>query len=177
MTRHAHHHGTTDAPSSPAPVDTTDALGSPDALGTTGASSTTGGISGKRPRAALLLAGAVLAITPGLAAAEETGVSGVERTTPPRAEYACERGEFCLWTEQDYDGTIIRLDLRNTNPEECRPLPKGVKAHAFANRIDRHVTVYQDRNCSTEGDFSTFPGPDTFVPQSPYVVRAVQIWD
>ncbi|WP_019813320.1 peptidase inhibitor family I36 protein [Saccharomonospora saliphila] len=89
----------------------------------------------------------------------------------------CQRGEFCLWSEEDYNGDILRLDLRSTNPEACVALSGGMRAHAFANRIDRHVTVYQDQHCATEGDFSTYPGPGTFVPRSPYVVRAIKIWN
>ena len=161
-------------------VDRTEVNGVNGVGDTTGVSSATSGGAGttraKRIRAASLLAATVLTITPGIAAAE-TKVTGTEGLGRAGAEHACEQGEFCLWTEQDYGGTIVRLDLRNTNPEKCRPLPDGVEAHAFGNRIDRHVTVYQDRNCSTEGDFSTFPGPGTFVPQSPYLVRAVKIWN
>ncbi|WP_134713441.1 peptidase inhibitor family I36 protein [Saccharomonospora xinjiangensis] len=128
-----------------------------------------------RRRAALALSGLAIAFTPGVAAADTAGPT--TPTVPTRAEYACETGEFCVWPHADYGGPIVRLDLRNTNPDECRPLPDGVAARSFANRIDRHVTVYQDGECSTEADFSTYPGPGTFVPRSPYVVRAVQIWN
>lgn len=126
----------------------------------------------RRLRAALLLTAVAITGAPAAATADEASPEPA-----PRAEYACETGEFCLWPEKDYGGEILRLDLRNTNPEECRALPDGVEARAFGNRLDRHVTVYQDRHCATEGDFSTFPGPGTFVPQSPYVVRAVKIWN
>lgn len=89
----------------------------------------------------------------------------------------CEQGEFCTWSSEFHAGEITRHDLRTTNPEECVPLPDAVDAKSFANRTDRYVTVYQDRDCATEGDFSTYPGDGTFVPQAPFVVRAIQIWD
>ncbi|MEU6646945.1 peptidase inhibitor family I36 protein [Saccharomonospora sp. NPDC046836] len=123
------------------------------------------------PRVMLLAALATL-LTGGVAQAE--GDAG-QPAPPP--EFSCDLGEFCAWTGEFYGGQIVRFDLRNTNPEECVPLPEGVDARSFGNRIDRHVTVYQDRNCATEGDFSTYPGPGTFVPQGPYVVRAIQIWN
>lgn len=127
-----------------------------------------------RRRAAVLLSGLAFTLAPGVAPAAAT--TQVEAGTP-RGESACETGEFCVWPEAGYGGAIARLDLRNTNPEECRPLPDGMTARSFSNLIDRHVTVYQDAQCSTEADFSTYPGPGTFVPRSPYVVRAVQIWN
>lgn len=99
------------------------------------------------------------------------------RHSPEPATQVCGIGEFCVWPEVDYGGAIARFDLRGTNPEECVPLHDELEARAFANRIDRHVTVYQDRECSTEADFSTYPGPETFVPRSPYIVRAIQIWN
>ncbi len=128
-----------------------------------------------RRRAAVLLSGLAFALAPGVAPASAAGQA--ESTGAPRGEHACETGEFCAWPEAGYGGAIARLDLRNTNPEECRPLPDGMTARSFSNLIDRHVTVYQDTQCSTEADFSTYPGPGTFVPRSPYVVRAVQIWN
>jgi hypothetical protein len=89
----------------------------------------------------------------------------------------CERGEFCLWFAEDYQGDIVRITLENTNPNECVPLQDGFEARSFANRMKRPVTVYQGRDCSTEGEFDTYPGGGTYVPQAPYVVRGVQIWD
>ncbi|PRX48664.1 peptidase inhibitor family I36 [Prauserella shujinwangii] len=119
----------------------------------------------------LLLATVGLLGGAGAAQAEPAGAGG----QPP--EFACAKGEFCTWNEEFYNSSITRFDLRNTNPGECVPLPDGAEGHSFANRIDRHVTVYQDVHCATEGDFSTYPGPGTFVPQAQFVVRAIQIWD
>jgi Peptidase inhibitor family I36 len=89
----------------------------------------------------------------------------------------CERGEFCLWPGERWSGEIHRVALENTNPGECVPLPDGLSGRSFANRSSRPVTVYQGRDCSTEGEFDTYPGGGTFVPEAPYVVRGVQIWE
>ena len=87
----------------------------------------------------------------------------------------CERGEFCLWPAEQYHGDIHRVDLDTANTGECLPL--NLDARSFANRTNRPVTVYQGRDCSTEGEFATYPGGGTFVPEAPYLVRGVQIWD
>jgi peptidase inhibitor family I36 len=110
------------------------------------------------------------------------GGGGIAQATPAppptaRPEFACEQGEFCSWTAEFYGETMQRLDLRVANPEECVALPDNGQAKSFANRMDRDVTVYQDVKCSTEGDFITYPGHDTFVPRSPFLVRAVKIWE
>jgi hypothetical protein len=93
------------------------------------------------------------------------------------APHPCERGEFCLWPTESYQGDIHRVALENANPGECVPLPDGLGARSFANRTKRPVTVYQGRDCSTEGEFDTYPGGGTYVPEAPYVVRGVQIWE
>jgi hypothetical protein len=100
------------------------------------------------------------------------GVAGAE----PEHRRSCERGEFCLWTGERYEGDVHRVALENTNPDECAPLPDGFDARSFVNRSTRPVTVYQGRDCGTEGEFDTYPGGGTFVPAAPYVVRGVQIW-
>lgn len=113
--------------------------------------------------------GLVLVFT---AAASSTGATAVAAQ-----DNTCERGEFCLWPNESYDGAVFRVDLDNTNPGECSPLPEGFDARSFANRTKRPVTVYQGGDCSTEGEFDTYPGGGTFVPEAPYLVRGVQIWD
>lgn len=128
-----------------------------------------------RARLPHVLVLAALTLVSGAGVAHAQG--GADEPPYPRPEFACQKGEFCTWSGDFYAGGITRFDLRNTNPDECVPLPAGVSGRSFASRIDRHVTVYQDRECATEGDFSTYPGPGTFVPQAPYVVRAVQIWN
>lgn len=89
----------------------------------------------------------------------------------------CERGEFCLWPGEGYEGEGHRVALENANPGECVSLPEGFDARSFANLTKRPVTVYQGRDCSTEAEFDTYPGGGTFVPAAPYLVRGVQIWE
>jgi len=91
------------------------------------------------------------------------------------ADDGCEQGEFCAWSGEFYEGDERALDLRTANPGECIPLDGD--ARSFVNRLDREVTVYQGEDCSTEGDFTTYPGGGTYVPDAPFVVRAIQIWD
>lgn len=90
---------------------------------------------------------------------------------------ACAVGELCLWTTETYSGTTQHYDLRTANPEDCIPLPEGFEGHSFVNRLTRDVTIYQSEECTTEGDFTTYPGGGTYVPQSPFVVRAIKIWN
>ncbi|MGH3760411.1 peptidase inhibitor family I36 protein [Actinophytocola sp.] len=121
-------------------------------------------------RAIIVVATAGAAVA--TAAASGAGIAGA--TT---AGTMCERGEFCVWPAEDYGGPIIRVALENANPGECVPLPEDADGRSFANRSGRPVTVYQGRDCSTEGEFSTYPGGGTYVPEAPYVVRGVQIWE
>lgn len=104
-----------------------------------------------------------------------TGIAQAATENPP--EFACDSGQYCAWTDDFYSGEITQLDLRTANPGECIPLPDDFDGHSFANRTDRLITVYQGRDCSTEGDFTTYPGGGTFVPQAPFVARAIEIWD
>jgi hypothetical protein len=98
-------------------------------------------------------------------------------SSPSGADPACAVGELCLWNSETYSGQNQHYDLRTANPEDCIVLPEGFEAHSFANRLTRDVTVYQSEECSTEGDFTTYPGGGTYVPQSPFVVRAIKIWN
>jgi len=103
-------------------------------------------------------------------------ISASATTAQPEPQ-PCERGEFCLWPEESYKGEVLRVALETANPNECVPLPDGFDARSFTNRSKRPVTVYQGRDCSTEAEFDTYPGGGTYVPQAPYVVRGVQIWE
>jgi peptidase inhibitor family I36 len=120
-----------------------------------------------------------LLILAALGIAGGTGIARADTAPPPadRPEFACDPGEFCTWSGRFYSQAMNRLDLRTVNPQECFVLPDDAVANSFANRLDRDVTVYQDVECGTEGDFITYPGHDTFVPHSPFLVRAVKIWD
>jgi Peptidase inhibitor family I36 len=117
--------------------------------------------------------GRVITVVAAAGAAWATG-AGVAAAEPETAQ--CERGELCIWPNEDYGGAIVRVALENANPGECVPLPEGVDGRSFANRTKRPVTVYQGHDCSTEGEFDTYPGGGTFVPEAPYLVRGVQIW-
>ncbi|MGM1059904.1 peptidase inhibitor family I36 protein [Saccharothrix sp. Mg75] len=101
-----------------------------------------------------------------------TGTAAAAPASP-----TCDRGEFCAWSAKDYTGTAHRLDLETANPRECIPLPDGFTARSFANLLNRDTSVFQSATCSTESDFTTYPGRGTYVPDAPFVVRAVQVWE
>ncbi|GAB3731543.1 peptidase inhibitor family I36 protein [Amycolatopsis oliviviridis] len=103
-----------------------------------------------------------------------TGVASAAAEPPAPA---CQKGEFCVWGEESFSGAVHKFDLRTSNPEECIPLPEGFDGHSFVNRLSRDVTIYQSEECTTEGDFITYPGGGTYVPQGPFVIRALKIWD
>lgn len=103
------------------------------------------------------------------------GIAQAATEMPP--EFTCDNGQYCAWSGDFYSGQRNQQDLRSANPGECIPLPDDFDGHSFANRTSRLITVYQGRDCSTEGDFTTYPGGGTFVPQAPFVVRAVEIWN
>ncbi|MDI5982411.1 peptidase inhibitor family I36 protein [Amycolatopsis magusensis] len=111
------------------------------------------------------------------------GMSSLAHASAPAApepgspQVTCQKGEFCVWTEEHYGGELERMDLRTVNPEECVPLLADFTAYSFVNRMDRMVSVYQGEDCSTEGDFTTYPGGGTYVPQAPFTVRAIQVWN
>ncbi|GGO80515.1 peptidase inhibitor family I36 protein [Wenjunlia tyrosinilytica] len=113
------------------------------------------------------------------AAAKGGGVAGTAhgRRAGAAAGATCDRGEFCAWTGLNHGGQRYTWDLSTAGIESCVPLPQGVSARSFANRIGRPVTTYQDRECGTEGEFDTYPGDGTWVPEAPYVVRAFQVWE
>ena len=98
-------------------------------------------------------------------------------TASAQEDPGCQKGEFCLWSTGDYGGEAQRFDLRTANPGECIPLPEGFAGSSFANLLTRDVTVFQSKECSTEGDFVTYPGGGTFVPDAPFLVRGIQIWE
>ena len=122
------------------------------------------------------LPGVLLLVTAGLLAG--SGLAQATPAGPPApAGPACGAGEFCLWDSETYSGTAQSYDLRTANPGDCIPLPEGFQAHSFVNRMARDVTIYQGADCSTEGDFITYPGGGTYVPQSPFAVRALKVWE
>ncbi|MET7615562.1 peptidase inhibitor family I36 protein [Streptomyces sp. NPDC005408] len=115
--------------------------------------------------AAAVLAAAVLA--PQTAAA-----------APPRLG-ECAAGELCLWEKGNFKGTRQVHELYGIDVESCVPLPRGTTAQALANRTGRPVTTYQSAECEETGEFDTYPGKGggTWVPQTPYQVRAFKVWE
>ncbi|HEV2781888.1 MAG TPA: peptidase inhibitor family I36 protein [Actinophytocola sp.] len=110
----------------------------------------------------------------GVVAAALAGGAGVAGTEGDRRG-GCERGELCVWVREGYRGGVRRVSLATVNAGECVPLP--VAGRSFANRMSRAVTVYQGAVCETEAEFDTYPGGGTYVPEAPFVVHAVQIWE
>ncbi|MEH6375471.1 peptidase inhibitor family I36 protein [Streptomyces sp. KLMMK] len=88
----------------------------------------------------------------------------------------CAAGQLCLWTKGDFRGTRSTSELADIGVEDCVALPAGVSAVSLANRTGRPVTTYQSATCAETGEFSTYPS-GTWVPESPYVVRAYKVWE
>ncbi|OEJ27040.1 proteinase inhibitor I36 SMPI [Streptomyces agglomeratus] len=95
---------------------------------------------------------------------------------PPRLG-TCAPGELCLWQKPDFKGARQTHELSVVDIESCVPLPPGTDAQAVANRTGRPVTTYQSAECAETGEFETYPGGGTWVPQSPYRVRAFKVWE
>ncbi|MFI9587467.1 peptidase inhibitor family I36 protein [Streptomyces sp. NPDC052236] len=93
----------------------------------------------------------------------------------------CAVGELCLWEKGDFQGARQTHELSGTGTEididSCVPLPPGTSAQALANRTGRPVTTYQSNECAETGEFETYPGSGTWVPQSPYRIRAFKVWE
>ncbi|WP_433270421.1 peptidase inhibitor family I36 protein [Actinosynnema sp. CS-041913] len=112
--------------------------------------------------------------TPTLATALALTAALTSGSTAP--EVTCDRGEFCAWSGTDYTGNAQRLDLETANPGECIPFDNALVARSFINNLTRDTTVFQGATCSTEAEFTTYPGKGTYVPDAPFVVRAIQVW-
>ncbi|MGW7412999.1 peptidase inhibitor family I36 protein [Streptomyces sp. NPDC054863] len=89
----------------------------------------------------------------------------------------CAAGELCLWQKPDFKGKRYAHELAGTDIESCVPLPPGADAQSLANRTGRPVTTYQSAECAETGEFDTYPGNGSWVPQSPYRVRAFKVWE
>lgn len=90
---------------------------------------------------------------------------------------ACGPGELCLWGKPDYRGARQTHELFRTVIQDCVPLPPGTDAQSLVNRIGRPVTTYQSDECDESGEFETYPGDGTWIPQSPHRVRAFKVWE
>ncbi|MDF6021376.1 peptidase inhibitor family I36 protein [Streptomyces sp. JH34] len=89
----------------------------------------------------------------------------------------CGSGQLCLWAKPDFKGAAQSHELSTVDIESCVPLPSGTSAQALVNRTGRPVTTYQSAECAETGEFETYPGGGTWVPRSPYTVRAFKIWE
>ncbi|WP_432148378.1 peptidase inhibitor family I36 protein [Streptomyces sp. bgisy029] len=89
----------------------------------------------------------------------------------------CEAGRLCLWKKPDFTGARQTFELSTVDIESCIPLPKGGDAQSLANRTGRPVTTYQSAECQETAEFETYPGGGTWLPRSPYQVRAFKIWE
>jgi len=132
--------------------------------------------------AALAAATVLLPAATATTAAPPTSTKGVvtkavatTAAAAPRA--ACGPGELCLWEKSDFRGVRQTHDLSSTDIDSCVPLPPGTSAQALVNRTGRPVTTYQSQECAETGEFETYPGGGTWVPQSPYRVRAFKVWE
>ncbi|GAA3396041.1 peptidase inhibitor family I36 protein [Streptomyces roseoviridis] len=108
---------------------------------------------------------AVPAVAPGAAAPAATTLG------------ACGPGQLCLWPKADFKGRAVTHELASVDIESCTALPAGMSAQALANRTGRPVTTYQSAECAETGEFETYPGRGTWVPQTPYKVRAFKLWE
>ncbi|MEV0121397.1 peptidase inhibitor family I36 protein [Streptomyces sp. NPDC050703] len=95
----------------------------------------------------------------------------------PPALRDCGPGELCLWEKAGFEGTRKTYELSDIDIESCIVLPAGSGAEALANRTGRPVTTYQSAECGETGEFDTYPGGGTWVPDSPYRVRAFKVWE
>ncbi|MFF9471530.1 peptidase inhibitor family I36 protein [Streptomyces roseolus] len=90
---------------------------------------------------------------------------------------ACGPGRLCLWPKADFKGRPWTYELATTDLDSCVVLPAGASAQSLAVRTGRPVTTYQSGECAETGEFETYPGRGTWVPQTPYEVRAFKLWE
>ncbi|KQX53702.1 hypothetical protein ASE09_07820 [Streptomyces sp. Root66D1] len=89
----------------------------------------------------------------------------------------CGPGRLCLWSRPDFKGRAQTHELATIDIDSCVALPAGTSAQSLANRTGRPVTTYQSAECAETGEFETYPGRGTWVPQTPYEVRAFKLWE
>ncbi|WP_431033166.1 peptidase inhibitor family I36 protein [Streptomyces sp. P6-2-1] len=116
----------------------------------------------------------VRSATPAQAAAPEPAAAPVRAAG---SSGACGQGELCLWPRADYGGRRTAYELSGTDIESCVPLGGTAGALSLANRTGRPVTTYQSAECAETGEFETYPGGGTWLPESSYRVRAFKIWE
>ncbi|MBB5933175.1 peptidase inhibitor family I36 protein [Streptomyces zagrosensis] len=120
------------------------------------------------------LAATTTALTPPPATAQQPAVT---QATGRLGD--CAAGQLCLWGRANFTGPRHIHELSNTDIESCVPLAAGAKAASLANRTGRPVTTYQSAECGETGEYDTYPGKGSgsWLPQSPYQIRAIKIWE
>ncbi|MGW5862402.1 peptidase inhibitor family I36 protein [Streptomyces sp. NPDC055239] len=116
------------------------------------------------------------AATPSTRADFATPARHAGAAAPPRLA-RCGPGELCLWEKTEFKGARRTYELSGIDIESCVALPEGGSAQALANRTGRPVTTYQSAECAETGEFDTYPGGGTWLPESPYRVRAFKVWE
>ncbi|MEU7566095.1 peptidase inhibitor family I36 protein [Streptomyces fradiae] len=125
-----------------------------------------------------LFAAAALTMSAVTIAALSTWAAPADAAPPaPPTLGPCDSGQLCLWGKEAFKGKRQTHELAATDVESCVALPAGTTAAALANRAGRPVTTYQSATCAETGEFETYPGSGTWVPRSPYQVRAFKIWE
>ncbi|MFJ7126762.1 peptidase inhibitor family I36 protein [Streptomyces sp. NPDC098101] len=142
----------------------------------------------KRLLTTAVLAVLLLTALPGAATATATGeptgkaaagtAAGTAGAAAPGTKLGpCGPGRLCLWSKPDFKGRVQTHELATTDVDSCVALPAGTSAQSLANRTGRPVTTYQSAECAETGEFDTYPGKGTWVPQSPHEIRAFKIWE
>ncbi|MEU2020690.1 peptidase inhibitor family I36 protein [Streptomyces sp. NPDC016469] len=122
------------------------------------------------------VAAAVLAVTALLLSAP-SGATAPPKAAAPVSLGDCGSGQLCLWAKPDFTGARQTHELSTIDIESCVPLKPGTTAQSLANRTGRPVTTYQSEECAETGEFETYPGGGTWLPRSPYQVRAFKVWE
>ncbi|MGW7575142.1 peptidase inhibitor family I36 protein [Streptomyces sp. NPDC054765] len=120
------------------------------------------------------------ALTTALAVPPALGTPAAQAATGGRSTAAsgdCAAGQLCLWPKAGFGGERRTYELSDTDIESCVPLPGKAGAAALANRTGRPVTTYQSAECAETAEFDTYPGGGSWVPRSPYQVRAFKVWE
>ncbi|MFI9386059.1 peptidase inhibitor family I36 protein [Kutzneria sp. NPDC052558] len=104
------------------------------------------------------------------------GLPKAPRVDAGPTDAKCDAGSFCAWAGADFTGKSARLNLETANPNQCVPLPDGLVARSMVNAMTKDVSVYEGAHCSTEAEFTTYPKGGVYVPNAPFVVRAIQVW-
>ncbi|WP_344275687.1 peptidase inhibitor family I36 protein [Streptomyces hebeiensis] len=117
------------------------------------------------------------AAAPTSSASSASSASAVRAAAAPVRLGQCGAGELCLWEKDDFKGARKTYELAGIDIESCVPLPKGTSVQSLANRTGRPVTTYQSEECGETAEFETYPGGGTWLPRSPYRVRAFKVWE